>query len=134
LEGFEPESLKIVRRTYKASGGEENFISVEDSEKDILVGFIRLRIPSEHVFRPEINSSTGLIRELHVYGRMTPVGLKGYDWQHKGWGEALIEEAERLAEEEYKMDRMVVMSALGTKEYFWRLGYSNDGPYVSKLL
>jgi elongator complex protein 3 len=65
---------------------------------------------------------------------MTPVGLEGYDWQHMGWGEALMEEAERVAEEEYGMDRMVVMSALGTKEYYRRLGYACDGPYVFKPL
>ncbi len=133
-EGVEPESLGLVRRTYEASGGEENFIGVEDTENDVLVGFIRLRIPSDRVFRPEITSSTGLVRELHVYGRMTPVGLDGYDWQHMGWGEALMEEAERIAEEEYGMDRMVVMSALGTKEYYRRLGYACDGPYVFKPL
>jgi elongator complex protein 3 len=133
-EGVEPESLELVRRTYEASGGEENFIGVEDTENDVLVGFIRLRIPSDLVFRPEITPSTGVVRELHVYGRMTPVGLDGYDWQHMGWGEALMEEAERIAEEEYGMDRMVVMSALGTKEYYGRLGYACDGTYVSKPL
>jgi len=133
-EGVEPESLELVRRTYEASGGEENFIGVEDNENDVLVGFVRLRIPSDRVFRPEITSSTGLVRELHVYGRMTPVGAKGCDWQHMGWGEALIEEAERVAAEEYGITHMVVMSALGTKEYYRGLGYESDGPYVSKPL
>ena len=133
-EGVEPESLELVRRVYEASGGEESFIGVEDAENDVLVGFARLRIPSDSVFRPEITSSTGLIRELHVYGRMTPVGLEGYDWQHMGWGEALMEEAERVAAEEYGMTRMVVMSALGTKEYYGKLGYERDGPYMSKRL
>jgi elongator complex protein 3 len=133
-EGVEPETLELVRHTYEASDGEESFIGVEDTENDVLVGFIRLRIPSERVFRPEITPSTGLVRELHVYGRMTPVGLEGYDWQHMGWGEALMEEAERIAKEEYDTDRMVVMSALGTKEYYRRLGYACDGPYVSKRL
>jgi elongator complex protein 3 len=133
-EGVEPEGLELVRRSYEASGGEEIFIGVEDNGNRVLVGFVRLRIPSERVFRPEITGSTGLIRELHVYGRMTPVGLEGYDWQHMGWGEALMEEAERVAAEEYGMTRMVVMSALGTKEYYGGLGYARDGLYVSKSL
>ncbi len=133
-EGVEPESLELVRRTYEASGGEERFIGVEDTENSVLVGFIRLRIPSDTVLRPEITSSTGLVRELHVYGRMTPVGLEGYDWQHMGWGEALMEEAERVAADEYGMTRMVVMSGLGTKEYYGGLGYEREGPYVSKPL
>jgi elongator complex protein 3 len=50
-----------------------------------------------------------------------------------GWGEALMDEAERVAAER-GMRRMVVMSALGTREYYVRLGYARDGVYVSKPL
>jgi elongator complex protein 3 len=129
-----PNNLEIIKRTYDASEGIEKFISIEDPENDVLVGFLRLRIPSEKVFRPEIKGSTGLIRELHVYGWMTPVGVSGDHWQHKGWGEVLMDEAEKIAYEEYDLRKMVVMSALGTKEYYYRLGYSKDGVYVSKKL
>jgi elongator complex protein 3 len=97
------------------------------------VGFLRLRLPSEEAFRPEVTVDTGLVRELHVYGSMTPVGTPGVEWQHMGWGEALMEEAERVAAER-GMRQVVVMSALGTREYYRRLGYSDDGPYVSKAL
>ncbi len=34
----------------------------------------------------------------------------------------------------YDMRRMVVMSALGTKQYYARLGYEKQGVYVSKPL
>jgi len=132
-EGVEPENLDIVHRVYEASGGTEDFISVEDPENDVLVGFLRLRLPSGDAFRPEITVDTGLVRELHVYGAMTPVGAPGFEWQHRGWGEALMEEAERAATER-GMKRMMVMSALGTKEYYRRLGYVKEGPYVSKRL
>jgi elongator complex protein 3 len=129
-----PYNLKILNRKYDASDGLENFISVEDSENDVLVGLIRLRIPSDKLFRPEINNKTGLVREHHVYGKMTPVGDEGRFWQHRGWGETLVSEAERVAKEEYDMDRIIIMSALGTKEYYYKLGYLNDGVYVSKNL
>jgi elongator complex protein 3 len=132
-EGVEPESLDVVHRFYEASGGIEDFISVEDAGNDVLVGFLRLRLPSEEAFRPEITVDTGLVRELHVYGSMTPVGAPGVEWQHMGWGEALMDEAERVAAER-GMKRMVVMSALGTREYYRRLGYTRDGVYVSKPL
>ncbi|MFH0849352.1 MAG: GNAT family N-acetyltransferase, partial [Candidatus Bathyarchaeota archaeon] len=132
-EGVKPESLDVIHRVYEASGGVEDFISVEDPENDVLVGFLRLRLPSEEVYRPEITVDTGLVRELHVYGSMTPVGAPGFEWQHRGWGEALMEEAERVAADR-GMKRMVVMSALGTKEYYRRLGYVKDGAYVSKPL
>jgi len=75
------------------------------------------------------------VRELHVYGRMVPVGEERLDgWQHKGWGRRLMAEAERVASEDYGATKMLVMSALGTKEYYAGLGYSRDGAYVSKHL
>jgi elongator complex protein 3 len=127
------DSLEIIHRTYEASGGIEDFISAEDKNQT-LIGFIRLRIPSENPHRPEITNKTGLIRELHVYGEMTPVGEAAQDWQHQGWGEKLMLEAEKTAQEQYDMDRMIVMSALGTKQYYERLGYQKENVYVSKLL
>ena len=127
------DSLGLVHRNYESSGGTEEFISAED-RNETLVGFIRLRMPGDIPHRSEITSKTGLIRELHVYGRMTPVGQEGSDWQHRGWGELLMGEAEKTAHEQYDVDKMVVMSALGTKQYFARLGYAKDGVYVSKTL
>jgi len=32
------------------------------------------------------------------------------------------------------MKKVVVISALGTKQYYERFGYDYDGPYVSKRL
>jgi elongator complex protein 3 len=130
----DPGRLKITHINYQASEGTEDFIQVEDKEADALVGFVRLRIPHEPT-RPEIDSHTGLIRELHVYGRMVPVGEhRGDAWQHKGWGEALMAEAEKTAKERYDIRKMIVMSALGTKQYYARFGYDKEGVYVSKSL
>lgn len=120
--------------TYEASEGIENFISVEDDGEDALIGFIRLRIPSENAHRPEIRDSA-VVRELHVYGRMAPVGRRIEDaWQHMGWGRVLLSEAERISKERYDMKKLVVLSALGTKEYYRKLGYYPDGVYMSKRL
>jgi len=131
----DPNRLRFIRRDYEASNGIENFISVEDEEVDILVGFIRFRIPSEKTHRPEIQSSSALVREIHIYGPMVPVGSRtSLGWQHKGWGEALLSEAERIASEEYDASKLIVMSALGAKRYFMRLGYMRDGAYMSKYM
>jgi elongator complex protein 3 len=59
---------------------------------------------------------------------------QGRAWQHKGYGVALLTEAERIAREDYDSRKIFVMSALGTKQYYMRLGYSFDGPYMSKPL
>jgi elongator complex protein 3 len=45
-----------------------------------------------------------------------------------------MEEAERIAVDEFDAKKMVVISALGTREYYRKLGYRSDGPYVSKAL
>jgi elongator complex protein 3 len=65
---------------------------------------------------------------------MTPVGEESSDWQHRGWGEQLMKASEKIAKEKFDMDKMVVMSALGTKQYYRRLGYKKESVYVSKSL
>jgi len=55
-------------------------------------------------------------------------------WQHKGYGAVLLSEAERMAREEFGLKKLLVISALGTKQYYARFGYERDGVYVSKML
>jgi elongator complex protein 3 len=120
----------------EASEGEDVFIAVEDSINDVLVGYLRLRIPSEKAHRSEISSAaTSIVRELRVYGPMVPVGKHSTGaWQHKGYGGILLSEAERISKEDYDCRKVVVTSALGTKKYYKHFGYGYDGPYVSKVL
>lgn len=135
LDGESPniEDIKIVTRKYDAAYSSETFISVEDTKKDILIGYIRLRFPSLKAHRPEIKANeTSIVRELHIYGPLVPVGTRStYAWQHHGYGETLLKEAERVASENGKT-RMIVTSALGVREYFKRLGYRRIGPYMGK--
>jgi elongator complex protein 3 len=131
-----PEDLSILTTRYSASEGEEIFISVEDPENDVLVGYLRLRVPSKKARRREIRTnSCSIVRELHVYGLLVPVGkhlIKA--WQHKGYGTMLLAEAERISREEYDLEKILVTSSLGTKQYYKRFGYQEDGVYVSKML
>jgi elongator complex protein 3 len=131
-----PDRLKLLTIQYEASEGTEHFISIEDSENDVLVGYLRLRMPSEKAHRAEIKTEAGLIiRELHIYGRLVPVGKHlNVAWQHKGYGGILLEEAERLSRERYSLKKILVISGLGTKEYYKRFGYDYDGVYMSKKL
>jgi len=118
----------------KASNGEDIFISAEDPTNEVLIGYLRLRIPSDKAHRSEIPFETAsIVRELHVYGPLVPVGKHmAKAWQHKGYGEILLSTAERISKEDYDRRKVVVMSALGTKLYYKRFGYDYDGPYVSK--
>src|SRR2546426_9925019 len=129
----DPERVHLNSVKYDASGGEEIFLSYEDPGQDILVGYIRLRIPGES-HRPEITGqNSALVRELHVFGQTVPVGERlERAFQHRGFGASLLKEAEKMAREDYDRDKMLVISALGTKGYYARYGYEKDGPYVSK--
>jgi elongator complex protein 3 len=126
--------VKIQTTTYQASGGTEICISAEDTANDILIGYLRLRIPSTQAYRPEINAQLcSIVRELRVYGPVVPVGKhQAKAWQHKGIGQQLLTKAEHITHEEFKRDKIVVTSALGTKQYYKRFGYHHDGPYMSK--
>jgi elongator complex protein 3 len=105
-------------------------------QNDVLLGYLRLRIPSEKAHRPEVTSKPcSIVRELHIYGKLVPVGEHRDDaWQHKGYGQRLLSEAERVTRQRYDLRKILVISALGTKQYYMRQGYRRDGAYVSKEL
>jgi elongator complex protein 3 len=127
--------VSLVREDYDASKGREIFLSFVDFSLNALIGFIRLRIPFDS-FRKEIDSNTALIRELHVFGESVGVGSSpnSFDVQHKGFGKKLLVEAERIALEEFGKKKLVVISGIGVREYYFAQGYSRDGAFVSKLL
>ncbi len=138
VNGVKPDldNVKILSTTYEASEGKEVFLSAEDLENNVLIGYLRLRVPSPKAHRPEIAVvHSAIVRELHVYGPLVPVGKHTTGaWQHKGYGAKLLGEAERLAREDYDLEKLLVISALGTKKYYMRFGYTRDGVYVSKNL
>jgi len=126
---FDLSDFSIRKISYQASGGLEHFISYEN-EKRLLAGFIRLRIPKKS-HRKEITEKTALIRELHIYGREARIQKRG-DIQHKGVGSQLLAEAERIARDEFDKKRMVIISGVGVREYYYKHGYKLLGPYVAK--
>jgi elongator complex protein 3 len=129
------DNVKLLKEEYDAGEGREIFLSFEDVKKDILIGFLRLRIPSEKAHRIEIDDKTALVRELHVYGSMIPLGEKEIGkWQHMGYGERLLEEAEKIAVEVYEKNKINVISGVGARNYYKKFGYSKLGPYMSKEL
>jgi len=127
-----PNRAVCNRYVYRASGGLEYFISYDDPESDALLGFIRLRIPPR-TLTDELEGAA-LVRELHVYGQMKPVGTEPDETtsQHRGFGRLLMEEAERVAFDEHGLDRVAVISGVGVRNYYRRLGYRLVGPYMCK--
>ena len=124
---------ELIRRDYDAGGGREIFLSYENSADEI-IGFVRLRIPSEIAHRKELSGSS-IVREIKVFGNVVPVGDHKEDkWQHKGFGNSLLTEAERITREEFGLRRILVISGIGVREYFRKQGYEMIGPYVGKSL
>ncbi|GGL53251.1 tRNA uridine(34) 5-carboxymethylaminomethyl modification radical SAM/GNAT enzyme Elp3 [Halocalculus aciditolerans] len=130
----EPENVTYDVLTYESGGGTEHFMSYEDFDNDLLVGFCRLRFPNDA--RREELENAALVRELHVYGSEVGVGRDGDagTHQHRGYGRKLMQRAEEKAREA-GYDKLAVISGIGARQYYkQKHGYEQDGPYVSKKL
>jgi elongator complex protein 3 len=118
--------------TYECCDGIEHFISAVSG--DSLIGFARLRFPSM-VYRPELTDAA-LVRELHVYGSLVPVGVDAREteeWQHRNYGRVLLLRAEEIAAAAGSL-RLAIMSGIGVRPYYKRQGYVRRGPYMIKEL
>jgi elongator complex protein 3 len=127
---------------YETNFGKEFFLEyINEKENDKLAGFCRLRLQNDH-FDKELSKyenlkvlidKTALIRELHVYGTVKRFGEEGNQSQHIGFGKRLMAEAEKIAKENnYK--KMAVISGIGVREYYKKLGYYLEGSYMIKSL
>lgn len=118
---------------FLAADGKEFFLSLETAAEKLLA-LLRLRFPSSAkvIFRELAGAA--LIRELHTYGTVVPVGgrVQGKA-QHGGLGTRLIGEAEKIAQAAgYK--KIAVISGIGVKDFWRRRGYDDKGAYLVKRL
>ena len=127
-----PDSLELREMEYEAAPGREVFLSWIEPTTEAVAGFLRLHVPA---------SGSGahcgpIIRELKVLGPELPVGSGGNApgfYQHRGLGRALVTRAEeRMRSEGHDWFR--VISAVGTRPYYRRLGFEPKGPYMAKAL
>jgi len=138
--GFRSEKLnKIIlkRFDYDASSGKEIYLEFQDEETKILLAFLRLRIPSQYFSKEkhflEVLEKTAIIRELHTYGFALEVDKRQDSaTQHKGYGRRLMIEAERIVKEEFELDRVAVISGVGVRSYYRKLGYKLEDSYMIK--
>jgi len=127
------EPLLFIRK-YKGGKGTEYFISYESFDNKAIFGFLRLRIiknNKDNVFRCLDNKS--LVRELHVYGNVTPVGGEIKDAQHKGLGKKLLNIAEHISIINGKQG-ISVISGIGVIGYYKNLGFKIEDTYMNKWL
>jgi elongator complex protein 3 len=81
-------------------------------------------------YRPELEKAA-LLRELHVYGSLVPVGkdADSEEWQHRNYGKILLARAEEIAMDA-GFGKLAIMSGIGVRPYYRRQGYERNGPYM----
>lgn len=116
-------NLKITK--YLSAGGTEYFLQWINKD-NVLFGLLRLRINKNR---------TAFIREVHVYGKTLAIGEKpvSSDTQHRGLGKQLMSEAEKICKNQ-KISKLSVISGVGVREYYKKLGYNLEGEYMVKKL
>ncbi|RJO59112.1 tRNA uridine(34) 5-carboxymethylaminomethyl modification radical SAM/GNAT enzyme Elp3 [Candidatus Parcubacteria bacterium] len=153
-EKFSEKDLTLVKRSYPANQGQEYFLSFESRDRRRLFAFVRLRLPDKFkkpakkvrlirfFDKKEITAETqtrafdektALIRELHTYGELMPVGSGRKAVQHIGLGKRLMRAAEDLAKAK-GFERIAVIAGIGVREYYRKLGYNDEKTYVVKPL
>ncbi len=133
--GWKAKEPFLDRIDYDASGGKEIFLQYIDSS-NTLFGLLRLRIeknPPENL--KDDCGAVALVRELHIFGIELPLGAKDESSpQHKGMGRALLEEADRIARDEFGLHTIAVLSGVGTRLYYTESGYHFDRGYMVKKI
>jgi elongator complex protein 3 len=115
--------LMFKSTEYKASDGEEYFLEIVNPD-DVLFGLLRLRVFGKNA----------IVRELHVYGQALKIGEKNKTVaQHRGFGRWLVEEAEIIARKS-NCKKISIISGVGVRDYYRKLGYELEGTYMVKIL
>jgi elongator complex protein 3 len=140
---IDPSQLKQEDFSYHAADAVEHFLSFVTPENR-LAGYLRLSIPELAVdnersqarncllaMAPELQRSA-IIREVHIYGQSLDVGIKQDGTaQHIGLGTSLLKRAEEITQQ-YGLKTLVVIAAIGTREYYRSRGYEISNLYMKK--
>lgn len=134
---LETATLALDEMVYETIGTEEHFLQWVTPEGRI-AGFLRLSLPEPEALEAAgaglpIGPGEAMIREVHIYGIATKLAQEGTSAQHRGLGRQLIERACTIAREAgYRA--LNVISAVGTREYYRKLGFRDRGLYQQRPL
>lgn len=134
------EKIILDRINYEASGGQEIFLQFVSEDKQKLFALLRLRInsPEAQASKNErlnlrVLQNSAIIREVHTYGKMTEIAKKdSKSPQHIGLGKKLIAEAENITKNEFNLKRIAIISGIGARAYYRKLGYRLRDSYMIK--
>jgi elongator complex protein 3 len=131
------EDLRLETVAYETGATDEYFLQYVTDEHRI-AAFLRLSLPkpeyaTRHRGELPIGQGEAMIREVHVYGRATALHQVGPSVQHLGLGRKLIEAAAQIAREQGYC-ALNVISSVGTRQYYRRLGFADAGLYQQMSL
>ena len=132
---IDPKHLQLDDLVYQAEFAEEHFLSYV-TRQDKLAGFLRLSLPLPQ--SPQIGfddlMGAAIIREVHVYGQSLLVGEEQQGAaQHAGFGSKLINTAKQIARQK-GYQRLAVISAIGTRQYYLKRGFKRGKLYLIQEL
>lgn len=145
-------SLEVVE--YETTATSERFLQWVTPQGKI-AGFLRLSLPhanaiaqlneeyeaatsktaeQRHTLPFPLQTGEAMIREVHVYGRVEKLQHAGINnAQHRGLGTKLVNRACELASRA-GYQRINVISAVGTRGYYRKLGFYDNGLYQQRML
>ena len=131
------DELSLSEIAYETTNTHEVFLQWVTPDNRI-AGFLRLSMPnvdyiSAHASDLPINAGEAMIREVHVYGRVAGLHQGGENAQHRGLGRMLIERACDIAREN-GYQAINVISAVGTRGYYRKQGFADNGLYQQRNL
>ena len=131
------DELSLSEIAYETTNTHEVFLQWVTPDNRI-AGFLRLSMPNAdyanaHATDLPINAGEAMIREVHVYGRVAGLHQGGENAQHRGLGRMLIERACDIAREN-GYTAINVISAIGTRGYYRKQGFTDNGLYQQRSL
>ena len=135
-EDVRREDIVLEKIEYSTSTGREVFLSYNIKSEDKICGFLRLSLPKKNISKKhplEELKNSSIIREVHVYGKVVGIDKdsKEGEAQHMGLGKELVSLAENISKKK-GFKKISVISAIGTREYYKKLGYKRDDLYMFK--
>jgi len=139
------EKPHLFRQDYSASIGKEIFLTFENKKRTKLFSLLRLRIPfnsneSDSRWFIPVLQGTAIIREIQTFGPQLPISKNvqspalNISAQHKGLGKKLIKQAEKITKKEFGLSKLAVISGIGARPYYKKLGYKLKNSYMIKNL
>ena len=130
-------ALMLDTVAYETTNTSERFLQWITPEGKI-AGFLRLSLPHEdyllaHAIELPDELGCAMIREVHVYGQVANLHRSDGSAQHLGLGRRLVERACELAREA-GFGRINVISSVGTRDYYRKLGFVDGALYQTREL